>query len=347
MLIQDVIQNNNWKSSSFLRSTAANRLVSDGILSSVSQAAKDMINAINEANVQSTVTLGLIDSVWAEQNLGDASATVAGSISALFDEYKVKTFYGNQWWKVATIQKDLMSETKPNQFVNEKIGAYWAEQWNKLIAATISGLSTIPAIVVGDALTNLSKLTIINARLKKGDYGFGALAKMYMSSTTLGDILTKQANGTITDVLIAPVYGQVTKVVNGVETLVQSDVPTYMYEGVTPIVLDDTISNGLIALVEQGAFAFMYKDLDSPLMYSNDPKAGNGAGLEEFGTKALYVCHPVGFDFIGACAETGAAAPTYAKKSGLTLAELAAGGQYSLKVDAKLAPITVVKVKIG
>ena len=338
--IQDVIQNNNWKSSSFKQSTYVNRLLNSGIITGASQQAQDLLNAIDYENVQSTVRVGMVDYDWAEQNLGDASDNTVTALQPIFDELDVKTFYANQWWGVRAIQKDLMNTTQPNRLVLEHVGRYWATQINKIISSTVSGMSDIADITVGDGTENLSRKMVIAARKKKGDMGFGKLAKMYMNSTTMADILDKQEDGTIKE-LITEKYGQVTIVKDGVTQLVQSETPQYVYGGATPVVVDDAMKDGIISLIEEGSFAFAQKDLANPLMYSNDPKAGNGVGKEEWGTKSLYVCHPIGFGF------KGVYGTDYANRSGLTLAELQGGGQYELKVDPKLSPITNLRVRIA
>lgn len=337
--IQEVIQNNKWKSVSFEKSTDVNRLINSGIITRASDSAKQILDAIDYSNVQSTLTVGLVDSEWAEQNFGDASDNRAGAIEPLFDEVTVKTFYGNQWWAVRTIQKDLMNTSKPNKLVLEKIGRYWATQWNRIISATLSGLSSIQEITVGDGTKNLDRLMVVDAMAKKGDMGFGALDTMYMNSRTFADQLKKQiASG---DVLFTRKQADIQ--VNDSGRVVANDTSAgqWVYDGVTPIVLDDTFADGVISLVSNGAFAFEQKNLNNPLMYYKDMKAGNGAGKEEFGTKALYILHPLGFSF------KGVLGTDYASKSGLTLAELQGGGLYELKVDAKLAPITNLKVKLG
>lgn len=340
MTISQVIQDNNWKSASFEQSTDVNALINSGVVTRAGEMASTLLNAIDYDNVQSTLTVGLVDSVWVEQNLGDVSDTVASSIEPFFDEVNVKTFYGNQWWAVRTIQKDLMNTTQPNRLVLNKIGSYWAKQWNKLITATISGMSDISAITVGNGTANLDRLMVVDAMSKKGDMGFGALDTMYMNSKTFADQLKKQI--TAKDILFKETYGTVTMVVNGIETKVEDrSKKSYKYEGVTPIVLDDTMADGIISLVSEGAFAFEQKNLTSPLMYNNTAKSGNGSGKEEWGTKSLYIIHPIGFSF------KGVLGTNYASKSGLTIAELQAGGLYELKVDAKLAPITNLKVKLG
>ena len=339
--IQDVIQNNNWKSVSFEKSTDVNKLISGGIVTGASEGAKNFLNALEYDNVQSTLTVGVVDSGWVEQNLGDASDTVVSAIEPLFDEATVKTFYGNQWWAVRTIQKDLLNATKPNQLVLNKVGSYWATQWNRIISATISGMSDIATITIGDGLSDLSKTLITSARKLKKDMGVGKLANAYMSSTTLFDAIEKQDAGTIVSEIITEKYGQVTVVKDGITQVVQSDTPTYVLNKVTPIIVDDTITDGIISLVEDGAFAFGQKNIKDPLMYDKSAKAGNGAGKEEYGTKSLYIIHPIGFSF------KGVLGTTYASKSGLSLAELQGGGLYELKVDPKLSPITNIKVKIG
>lgn len=339
MTILQVIQDNKWQSVSFEKSTEVNRLINSGIVTRAGEQARAMLNAIEYENVQSTFTVGLVDSEWAEQNLGDATDTQAATIEALFDEVTVKTFYGNQWWAVRTIQKDLLSASKPITLVGEKIGSYWATQWNRIISATISGMSDIAEITVGDGKTNIDRIMVVDAMSKKGDMGFGALDKMYMNSKTFADQLKKQI--TAGDQLFTRVKANTLIGANGKVVAENTNQDTWVYDNATPIVLDDTIKDGIISLVSDGAFAFEQKNLTSPLMHNNDPKAGNGSGKEEFGTKALYIMHPIGFSFVGVYGTD------YASKSGLTLAELQGGGLYELKVDAKLAPITNLKVKLG
>ena len=341
MTLDQVLLDNRWTSADFEKSTDVNKFMNTGIVTEAGPDASAMLNAMNEANVQSVLTVGLVDSEWEEQNFGDTSDTDPGAIKPFFDEVNVKTFYGNKWWEARNIQNDLMNTTKPYELIKNKVGGYWAIQWNRIISATVSGMADITDITVGDGTENLSALMVINARKKKGDMGVGKLADMYMSSTTLFDILTKQADGTITKELITEKYGQVTLVKDDITQLVKSDTPEYVYNGTTKIHVDDTITDGIISMVNKGAFAFRQKTIKKPLMYKNDPKAGNGSGLEEWGTKTLYICHPIGFSF------KGVLGTTYSKKTGLSLAELQGGGLYELKVDPKLAPIQNLKVKIG
>lgn len=338
--IQNVIQNNSWKSSSFKEAIEVNRLFNGGIVSAASSQAQAILNAVDFDNVQSTVRVGLVDYDWAEQNLGDASDNTVNALQPVFEELDVKTFYGNQWWGVRAIQQDLMSSTEPNRLVLNHVGRFWATQFNKIISSTVSGMSDIAEITIGDGTANLSRKMVIAARKKKGDLGFGKLAKMYLNSKTIADILDKQEVATVKE-LITEKYGQVTITKDGVSQVVQNDTPSYVYGGATPIIVDDAMKDGIISLIEEGAFAFAQKELANPLMYSNDPKAGNGVGKEEWGTKSLYVLHPIGFGF------KGVLGTNFASRSGLSLAELQGGGQYTLKVDAKLAPITNLKVKIG
>lgn len=336
--IQEVIQDNEWKSSSFEQSTDVNRLFNSGIITSAGDAAQSILTSMDESNVQETMRVGLSDIEWAEQNFGDATDDEADSLESTFKDVDIKTFYGNQWWAVRSIQIDLMNETQPNRLVLNRIGEFWATQYNRIISATVSGMSDIAEITTGDGASNLSRVMVIEARQKKGDMGYGKLATMNMSSTQLAWILTQQA-AEVMDVLITAKYGLTKLVVGGVEQIVQNPTPSYVYDGVTDIVVDDTMSDGIISMVEDGAMAFSRKDLANPLMYEKSAKAGNGVGKEEWGTKGLYIIHPIGFSFIG---ERPA---DYANKSGITIAELQAGGMYSLAVSEKLARITNLKVK--
>ena len=341
-LIQ-VIQDNAWRAYDFFQSTAVNRLIGSGAVSTDGNNSADaIINAIDEENVQSIVTLGLSGYEWQEQNLGDATDTLAGAIEPQFADVNVKTFYGNQWWAVRDIEKDLLSGVQPEKIVLEKVGAYWAEQVNKIMSATVSGMGDITDITVGDGSANLSRALINEARKLKGDKGTGKLANLYMSSTTLFDVLDKQETGVITGKeLITEVYGKVQVNQNGVTTTVDTDVPEYKYNGVTKIIVDDTMADGIVALVENGAFVYKTKNLQDPLMIDTTPKAGNGSGKKEWGTKALYICHPLGFSF------KGKLGTEFVSKSGLSLAELQGGGLYELAENKKNAKIQIAKVKVG
>lgn len=334
MTIADVILNNNWKATSVSASTALNAILTSGIVTQVGEDVTALLNAINEQSINSTITTALIDYTWAEGNLGDASATVATAIQAGFEEVNVKTQYINQWWNVKTIQKDLLMSDTPNLITNEFIGRFWAETYNKIIANTVTGLAGIAEIKHGDGIATFTDELVIDTMLLKGDKGMQGLYSMQMNSTTFVSAKKKEPTS-FTQTFGAPV----TQVVNGVETLVQGKPTGWVYNGYVKVVIDDTMANGYIALIDEGAFALAEKEnIAKPLMYSEDAKAGNGAGSEDFGTKKLFILHPIGFSF------TGVLGTNYASKSGVTLAELQAGGLYSLAVDVKLSPITILHI---
>lgn len=335
MTIQDVILNNNWKASSVSKSTALNAVLESGIVATTGDDVVSLLNAINEQNVNSTITTSLASYGWSEGNLGDGSDTVATALNPAFEEVTVKTFYVNQWFNVKTIQKDLLKTTTPNLLVNEFIGRFWAETYNKIIANTITGIvATTPAIKNGDGIATFTDNLIIDTMLLKGDMGMQGLYSMQMNSTTFASA-KKKAPSSFTQTFGTPIM----QVVNGVETLVQGKPTGWVYNGYVKVVIDDVMANGYIALVDENAFAWAEKEnIDEPLMYDKTAKSGNGAGSEDFGTKKLFIMHPIGFKF------TGVLGTDYASKSGLTLAELQAGGLYDLAVDVKLSPITVLHI---
>jgi hypothetical protein len=336
--IAQIIQNNQWHSSDIRESTYVNKLFNSGVIRDGGDMAQAAINALEFDNVQSVVKTGLMDYAWHEQHLGDASDSEVAGVEIDLETVNVKTYYGNQWWTARTIQKDLMNSTNPMAVVNEFVGRYWSTQWNHIIASMVSGMSDIAAVTVGDGNHNFSSQMVDDACQKKGDMGYSKIATMYMSSTTVHDIMRKQKAANQPEV-ISRKYGQVTVVKDGITQLVQSTTPTLVYNGATPVIIDDTMINGVIAMVDEGAIAFTSKDLANPLMYDNSPRAGRGVGKEQWGSKALYILHPVGFTFNESSASYS--------KSGLTIAQLRAGGRYALAVPAKISPITFVKCKIG
>lgn len=334
--IAEVILNNNWKTTSVSKSTALNAVLESGVVATTGEDVTDLLNAINEQNVNSTITTSLAGYDWSEGNLGDASATVATALNPAFAEVDVKTFYVNQWFNVKTIQKDLLKSTQPNLLTNEFIGRFWAETYNKIIANTITGISTIAELVQGDGTETFTDNLVIDTMLLKGDMGMQGLYSMQMNSKTFASA-KKKAPASFTQTFGTPIV----QVVNGVETTVQGKPTGWVYNGYVKVVIDDVMTDGKIALIDEGAFAWAEKEnIDEPLMYDKDAKAGNGAGSEDFGTKKLFVLHPIGFTFVGVLGTD------YASKSGLTLAELQAGGLYELAVDVKLSPITILHIAL-
>lgn len=333
MTIAQVILNNNWKATSVNKSTAVNAVLESGIIATGSQDAQDMLNAINEQNVNSTITTSLIGYAWAEGNIGNSTSTVPASLAEAFTEAKVKVNYINQWWGVPTIQKDLLASTTPNLVVNEFIGRFWAETYNKMMTSTITGLATITALV-NDILTGtFTANAVLDTMLIKGDMGMKGLNTMQCNSATFISMKKKEP------AMFTQTFGDpILKVVGGTETYVRGKPTGWLYDGYVRVIIDDTMVNGLLALVDENAFVLVEKtNIEKPLMYKDDPKGGNGAGLEDFGTKKLFVVHPLGFNFVGV------QGTTYADKGGLTMAELASGSQYALAVDKKLSPITFLK----
>jgi hypothetical protein len=337
MTIKDVILNNNWKATTVKKSTSLNAMLSSGIIATTGEEVTDLLGAINEQNVQSVIKTALVDYQWAEGNLGDASATNATAISPDFTEVDVKTFYVNQWWNVKAIQSDLLKSTTPKATINEFIGRFWAETYNKIIGATITGMADIAEIIQGDGLATFTSNLVIDTMLLKGDMGMKGLETMQMNAKTF--VACKKKEPT----MFTQTFGNsIMQVVGGVETIVRGEPTGWVYDGYVKVVIDDVMPDGKIAFINKGAFAWGEKEnIENPLMYNNDPKAGNGAGSEDFGTKKLFILHPRGFKFIGVLA-TG-----YASKSGLTLAELQTGGLYDLAVDVKLSPITILWISIA
>lgn len=335
--IADIILNNNWKATSVNKSTQVNAVLNSGIVTTTGQEVTDLLNAINEQNVQSKITTSLVQYPWAEGNLGDASATLANPLSIGFEEVEVKTFYVNQWWNVRTIQKDLLQSTTPNLVVNEFMGRFWSETYNKIIASTITGIATdIAELVNGDGTATFTDNLVIDTMLLKGDMGMQGLYSMQMNSKTFASA-KKKAPSSFTQTFGTPIV----QVVNGVETTIQGKPTGWVYNGYVKVVIDDVMPDGKIALIDEGAFAYAEKDnIEKPLMYNEDSKAGNGAGSEDFGTKKLFILHPLGFTFVGVLGTD------YASKSGLTLAELQGGGLYELAVDVKLSPITILWIAL-
>jgi hypothetical protein len=251
MTIAQVILNSNWKATSVNKSLVVNKVLTSGIVSQASQDATDMLGAINEQNVPSLITTSLIGYDWAEGNLGDSSATVASALAEAFAEANAKTQYVNQWWNVRTIQKDILASTTPNATVNEFIGRFWAETFNKFIASTVVGLSTITALVNDLGVATFTSNAVLDTMIIKGDMGMIGLETMQMNSATFLSAKKKEPT------MFTQTFGSdIMQVVGGVETTVRGKPTGWVYDGYVTVVIDDAMTNGIIALIDKNAFAY-------------------------------------------------------------------------------------------
>ncbi len=342
-LLKDVLFDNNWSSASFQNSFAVNKLMQSGILTPIKGSIRQDIDGLDSDNMKSIIVAGIISRTFAEPKGMDATDTELTPNELGQTEYKVKTFYQAYSELERSIQADIMpmSIADAKTHLINVYGTYWATHWNKLMANMIKGMATIPEITIGDGLSNFSRQLVLDARKTKGDIGFGRIGKMYMSSTTLYDILSKIEAGTISAGTIVETYGQNTIVVDGVQTVVQSDVPTYKYNGVTEIELDDDMADGIVGIIEQGAFGIGERNLKQPLETARNALAGNGSGITQVVSRKAFILHPIGFNFVGTLGTD------YSKVSELTYAELQGGGLYEVANDVKATNITILKVKIG
>lgn len=358
--LEQIILDNEWTSHSFFDSTELNALITGGIIDTSDDRGEAILSGLDRQNVQSTYRLGFSDIDHSEANIGSTiSSQMVNGSRAFFKEANVKTFYNNQWWEVPAMERHLLNEAEPVRFLLEEIGRYWAQEIDMKIAATLDGMKDIPEITVGDGTKQFSEDLILMARELKGDFGVRELFTMYMSSATLFALLRKQRANTI-DNLIVEAYGPTSLVgenrvgsdgtrgeaSRGFSNVLASRTPRFFYNGVTPIVVSDNLEDGIAHMVDNGAFAYNQANFTDPIVYDYQPRAGNGAGIEQYGSRALFLLHPKGFSFTGQQSQTGGSGK-FANNGGLTLAELKAGGQYELNEDVKLARIFNVRFTIA
>jgi len=342
--LKDVLQDNRWSSASLQQSTAVKKLIQGGIIAPVRGAVKQVIDGLDSDNMQSKITAGIIMRTFAEPDNMDASDDEIKSHGASQNEFDIKTFYQAH----AEIERSIQEDIMPMSVADAKLhlinvyGEYWAEHWNNLVAYTIKGMTDISDINAGtDGSKNFSKQMVLDVRKQKGDRGFGRLGKFYMNSTTLHDILTKQEAGTIAQGTIVETYGFTTIEVNGVATQVQDVEPTFKFNGVTPIEVDDALSDGLIAVLDKASFLIGERAMKNPFEIARNAKSGKGSGVSELITRKTFILHPAGFNFVGTLGTD------FASKSGVSYAELEVGGLYDIATDPKQCGVSILKVKIG
>ncbi len=352
--LAEIVGTNNWASISWLESIFANMLFNNRVIDRNQPNAQSILNAWNEKqdNIPSVIDLGYISYIFKEFNIPVIGNTEPDAIDPKFLTLKTKTFYGNQWYAASTIQKDLIRAQDPITYLNQFVGRVLTTQLNQTICSTLGGMSDITEITVGGADVEFSEELVEQASGLKGDAGYKGFKRFYMHSDTLKDIRSKQRSGTIKDVLIAPIKAQERTSVKIDGSSAGTSLGQYMdtslagesemaYLGSTSIVLDNSLTAGVISIVEDGAFAFVQQEFNNPLSYEFQAKANFGIGREEMGIRYAYIMHPIGFNF------KGVLGTSYANGFGLSMAELSAGNQYELGFDIKKCKILQMKVKIG
>ncbi len=357
--LEDIIGNNDFHSLSYLESEYANTLINNPSITMVGSNGRDHLNAYLATgdNLPAVLEVGYSGYDHAEWNTGNTSDDEATAEDPFFLTYKTKTHYKNRWFNVKTIQRDLIKALDPVAFLNGFIAKDLITYYNTLMAATLAGMSDITGITVGNGTANFSQGLVQQAEGIKGDAGYKSFSRFYMNSATVADILMKQRNGTIKNPLIEPLkigeqatirvdagtdgskYGQsIEKRMGGASNLA--------YLGSIPIVLDDNLKDGVISILEEGAFAFAQTEFKNPISYHRKPMSGNGSGKEVLGMRVSFIMHPVGFNFVGE-KTTNIGAGNYANTFGLSLAELISGGQYEAGYNIKETKIIQIKVKVG
>ncbi len=357
--VEEVIANNNYSSISHIESTEANTFKNNPSITMTGTDGRLIMNAFTlvDKNIPSVLEVGYTGYKHEEWNIGNTSNDMAIAAEAFFLKYQTKTYYANRWFSIKTIQKDLMKSSDPAGLLNDFLAKDAFQYYNSVMCATLAGMKDIEEITVGDGTKNFSQSLVLEAEGIRGDAGYKGFNRFYMHSDTLKDILKKQDGIDINKALIQPIKigEQATiNVASGTAgTTIGQSIQTRMgglstmaYLGSVPIILDDELEKGIISILGDGAFAFAVAEKNDPIAYERIGKTGNGSGKEEFGMRVTFIMHPVGFNFTGVeSTETGAG--KYAEKTGLSLAELKAGGQYQAGYDIKQTKIIQIKVKMG
>lgn len=341
--LKDILFNNKWNSAVFQKSHAVNRLLSSGVFSPIRGGIRQDIDGLDSDNMKSVIVAGIVYKTFSEPMGMDASDNEIIPQEGSQVETTVKTFYQAHAQLTRQIQADIapLSVEGATDLIVQQYGEYWATHYNKLACYTIGSLSQIAEITIGDGTTNFNKGMVRKSRKLRGDKGYGKIGQFYMSSDTLDDILEKQENETIPSPLVTERYGKITIVVDGVQTVVDSDVPTYVYNGVTEIVVDDDMISGIIGICELDAFGIGERDLPKSFGTNDNELAGNGSGTQAIVSRKAFILHPIGFKFIGVHGTD------FAKIGELSYAELQINKLYDVAKDVKDTKITILKIKIG
>ncbi len=349
--------NNKWRADVFLKSTALLTLIRNELIVSDGGDARTILEAMNETNIQETIDIGGIKYDDAEPNIGDATDTKATALTAQALTMKVKTQWRNQWWLLTNFSKVVYNKagsasTSIEEKLVEAIGELWSFFFQQAMAATINGLALTADFINANPIVNASGAGMLERLSKWGVAGLMNNYYIAMNTTTLIDIVQKQKAGTINETLISKIDNTLMQTLlvmanggSGLESENKINAPfQWVWEGVTPIYINNDIKDGTIALMKRGAFIFSQSNKEDikALIYEKEEREGTGAGNSYVGSRGLYVLHPQGTTF-----KLSTADGTIAKKQGATNAELGKADAYGILDTVERSYILIYKVKIG
>jgi hypothetical protein len=190
----------------------------------------------------------------------------------------------NQGWSASDLAEALAGDD-PLKVVSQRVGTYWANQFDKLVVSTLKGLTAdnIAAnagdMVVDATGSTISAELVIDAGATMGDAD-ERLAAIIMHSKT---------------------YARLAKL-NLIDFIPDSEgrvrFPSYL--GYNVIRDDDCFQNGTIThtyLVARDAFAWGEGTPKHPVEVDRFPSGGNGGGVEQLWSRREFVIHPYGYSW--------------------------------------------------
>jgi hypothetical protein len=192
----------------------------------------------------------------------------------------------NQGWSSADLVAALAGDD-PLAMVTNRVSTYWANQFEKMMIATLNGLvADNIATNSGDMVKDITGSTI-------------SAEAIIDAAATMGDADDRLS----TIVMHSKVYAHLAKL-NLIDFVPDSEgkvrFPTYL--GYQVIRDDDCYTTASVAhtyLLARDAFAWGEGTPRVPVEVDRKPSGGNGGGVEELWTRREFVMHPYGFKWDG------------------------------------------------
>jgi hypothetical protein len=238
---------------------------------------------------------------------GDDETSVATSIKLATTKDLAIRQNRNQGWSSSDLTEALAGDD-PLKVVSQRVGTYWANQFDKLVISTLKGLTADNiAANSGDMVKDATGSTItadlvIDAAATMGDAD-ERLAAIAMHSKT---------------------YARLAKL-NLIDFIPDSEgrvrFPSYL--GYNVIRDDDCYQNGTIThtyLLARDAFAWGEGTPKYPVEVDRFPAQGMGGGVEQIWSRREFVIHPYGYSWAIATPGAGMAgqSPTNAEMEAAT-----------------------------
>ncbi|MRJ06249.1 MAG: hypothetical protein C6I01_01855 [Epsilonproteobacteria bacterium] len=258
-------------------------------------------SVVNSAEAGQIIEIPFINTPdYIEPSIADDSTNEIISTGVNYGrQYGVLGLYAKSWG--TSLLAEVFSSSDPLRFFRDYVGRYWGEDLERRIVMSLRGIlganinsnnGDLVLDVADDtedgAPILLDASILIDAKGLVGELQ-DSFQKLFVHSKVYQD-LQKQ---NLVEVIPPSEQAPMGLKKFGDYELIVSDL--------MPVIEGDNKKSYVSVIAKRGAFVYSQKDLSKTAIkaveYYNNPKAGNGAGIEELISRNAFLVHPLGWSF--------------------------------------------------